>query len=81
MVDLKKRLYRSKDERMLAGVCGGLGEYLEVDPTVIRLAMVLLAFAGGPGIIAYIVLWIVVPERPRDEVDPLAAAPADDESA
>jgi len=80
MVDLKKRLYRSKDERMLAGVCGGIGEYLEVDPTLIRVVTVLLALAGGPGIIAYIVLWIVVPERP-DDAPVQSVAPSSDESA
>ncbi len=69
MVNTKKRLYRSRTERMLAGVCGGLGEYLDVDPTLIRLAAVLLAFAGGPGLIAYIVLWLIVPEEPVDASD------------
>ena len=80
MVDLKKRLYRSKDERMLAGVCGGIGEYLEVDPTLIRLAAVLLAFAGGPGFIAYIVLWLIVPERPVEDMF-APDTPSYDESA
>ena len=80
MVDLKKRLYRSKDERMLAGVCGGIGEYLEVDPTLIRLVAVLLALAGGPGVIAYIILWLVVPERPDNKLD-LSATPSSDENA
>jgi phage shock protein C len=60
--DTIKRLYRSKKERMIAGVCGGLGEYLNVDPTIIRLVWVLLAFSGA-GIIAYIIAWIIVPEK------------------
>lgn len=59
-----KRLYRSVDERMVAGVCGGIGEYFNVDPTLVRLLFVVFAAAGGPGIIAYIILAIIVPEGP-----------------
>jgi phage shock protein C len=60
-----KRLYRSQRERMLGGVCGGLGEYIGVDPTVVRLIFVLLGFATGPGILlAYLILLLVVPEEP-----------------
>ncbi len=61
-----KRLYRSKNERMLAGICGGFGEYANVDPTLIRLIFILITIFTGfaPGIIAYIILWIVVPENP-----------------
>lgn len=65
-VTTHKRLYRSTNERMLAGVCGGIAEYLEVDPTLVRLAFVALMFLGGPGLIIYIVLMIVVPEAPRE---------------
>ena len=64
-----KRLYRSRSERMIAGVCGGIGQYLNVDPTLIRLLFVLAAFAGGPGFLAYLILAIVVPEEPP-EVQP-----------
>jgi phage shock protein C len=56
-------LYRSRDDRMLAGVCGGLGDYFGVDPTLVRLLFVLLALFTGVGVLAYIVLWIVVPEE------------------
>ncbi len=60
-----KRLYRSRRERMLGGVCGGLGEYIGMDPTVVRLIFVLLGFATGPGILlAYLILLLVVPEEP-----------------
>ena len=59
-----RRLYRSRD-RQLAGVAGGMGEYLNIDPTVIRILWILLAIvSGGLAIIAYIVLAIVVPENP-----------------
>jgi phage shock protein C len=57
-----KKLTRSSNDKMLAGVCGGLGQYLGIDSTVVRLIFVLLALAGGPGILAYIILWLVVPE-------------------
>lgn len=59
-----KRLYRSRDERMISGVCGGIGKYFNVDPTLIRLLFVIFAFAGGPGLVAYIVLAIIVPQEP-----------------
>jgi len=58
-----KRLYRSRTERMIGGVCGGIAEYFNVDPTLVRLAWVLLLFAGmgGP---AYVIAWIIIPEHP-----------------
>ena len=64
-----KRLYRSRSERMIAGICGGLGQYLGTDPTIIRLVFVLLAVLG-PGVIIYLIAWLVVPEEPlvKDEI-------------
>ena len=59
-----KRLYRSKSERMIAGVCGGLAEYFNIDSTIIRLLFVAAALFGGPGLILYLVMWILVPEEP-----------------
>ncbi len=56
-----KRLYRSEKDRMIAGVCGGLGEYFGIDPVLIRLAFVVVTLVGGAGVLAYIVLWIVMP--------------------
>jgi phage shock protein C len=59
-----KRLYRSKKERMLGGVCAGLGEHFDIDPTVIRLiwaAVTVLSF--GTGIVVYILAWILIPEE------------------
>lgn len=58
-----KRLYRSETNRQIAGVCGGLAEYFSIDTTLVRLAFILTTLLGGPGVIAYIVLWIVVPEE------------------
>ena len=58
-----KRLYRSKKERIIAGVCGGIAEYFDVDPTLIRLIWILIIFMGGAGIIAYLIAWIIIPEK------------------
>ena len=58
---MEKRLYRSRTNRMIWGVCGGLGEYFNIDPTIVRLIAVLTVFLSGFGIIAYIVLAVVVP--------------------
>ena len=60
-----KKLYRSKTNRMIAGLCGGLGEYFNIDPTIVRLLAVLGFFFTASGVFwAYIILWIVVPEQP-----------------
>ena len=58
-----KKLYRSKDDRMLAGVCGGIGEYLDIDPTVVRILWIVSAVFGGVGILVYILCAIVIPEK------------------
>jgi phage shock protein C len=67
-----KRLYRSKKERVLGGVCAGLGKHLDIDPLVIRLVwLVLTLLSFGVGIVAYIIAWILVPEEENtDETDP-----------
>ncbi|MBK8024100.1 MAG: PspC domain-containing protein [Chloroflexi bacterium] len=57
-----KRLLRSRTNRQLAGVCGGLGEYFGVDPTLIRVAFVLMFIFGGTGLLLYIILALVIPE-------------------
>lgn len=62
---MAKRLYRSKRECIIGGVAGGLAEYFDVDPTIMRILWVLVAFANGIGVLAYIVAWIVVPANPR----------------
>ncbi len=61
---MQKKLYRSRSNRMIGGVCAGLAEYFNVDPTIVRLVFVLFALAGGPGLILYIIMAIVVPEEP-----------------
>jgi phage shock protein C len=59
-----RRLYRSRDQKMIAGVCGGIAEYTRVDPTLVRILMLALMFFGGIGLLPYIILWIVIPEEP-----------------
>ena len=59
-----KRLYRSLTDRKIAGVAGGLAEYFDTDPLLLRLAFVVLLLAGGGGLLIYIILWIVTPEKP-----------------
>jgi phage shock protein C len=62
-----KRLYRSKKDRILGGVCAGLGEHLDVDPTVIRLIWAVVSVLSiGTGIIIYILAWIIIPEEDAD---------------
>ena len=61
-MDEPRKLYRSQSQRMIAGVCGGLAEYFNVDATLMRVLFLLLAVFGGSGIVIYIVMWIIVPD-------------------
>jgi len=60
-----KKLTRSKKNRLIAGVCGGLGEYLKIDPTIIRLLYAACTVVTGfaPGIVVYVLAWIIIPEK------------------
>lgn len=58
-----KRLYRSETDRQIAGVCGGLADYFNIDSTLVRIIFLILFFAGGNGFLIYIVLWFVMPEE------------------
>ena len=61
-----KRLYRSRTNRKIAGVCGGLGEYLNIDPTIMRLIYIMvILFSVGLGLIDYVLMWVVMPEEPE----------------
>ena len=62
---MEKKLYKSKTDKKLCGVCGGLAEYLNVDPTVIRLIWVFAALFAGCGILAYIIAALVIPQQPE----------------
>ena len=57
-----RKLYRSRNQRMLAGVCGGLAEYFNVDATLIRVLFLVLAVVGGSGLVIYVVMWLIVPD-------------------
>ncbi|MHB0922743.1 MAG: PspC domain-containing protein [Bellilinea sp.] len=60
-----KRLYRSRTNTMIGGVCAGLADYFNLDPTIMRLIFVLLALLGGHGVLVYLILWLVVPLQPE----------------
>lgn len=62
----EKRLYKARGQRMVCGVCGGVAEYFGIDPTLVRLAFLLLAAGWGSGLLVYIVAAIIIPEPPAD---------------
>ena len=85
---MERKLYRSRNDSRIAGVCGGLGEYLDIDPTLVRLVFVLLALTGGHGVLLYIILWLIVPypaqtfapTTPRNDANPDALQPITQEN-
>lgn len=61
-----KTLYRSRTNKKIAGICGGIGEYFNIDPTIVRVVFFILLLPGGlPGLLPYLVLWIIIPVRPE----------------
>lgn len=62
-----RMLYRSGRNRVLGGVCGGIGEYLNIDPTLVRLIWVLFILMGGIGIPLYLIAWVIIPKNPKDK--------------
>ena len=66
---MEKKLYRDTSNKLIAGVCSGLGAYLNIDPTLVRLAWVLFTCLGGSGLLAYIICAIVIPQRPNGYID------------
>ncbi len=69
-MDLRKRLYRSRTDRMIAGVAGGMAEYLDIDPTLVRLLWALAFLPGGvPGLLLYVLCWIIIPMEPSTQHD------------
>lgn len=62
---MEKRLYKSNKNKMIDGVCAGIGEYFNIDPTLIRLGAVALCFAGFSGVLAYIIAAVVIPRDPN----------------
>ncbi|WP_369018261.1 PspC domain-containing protein [Thermatribacter velox] len=71
---MEKRLYRSRREKMIGGVCAGIAQYFDIDPTIVRLLAVALLLAGGTAIVAYIIAWIVVPEEPENSKSVIEAS-------
>ena len=65
----EKRLYKSENNKVIAGVCGGLGEYLGIDPVVLRIIMVVLIFCHGAGLLIYLIAWICMPKRKAEGYD------------
>ena len=63
-MDPSEKLYRSRTNRQVAGVCGGLAQYFNLDATLIRVLFVVLAVLGGSGLVLYLALWIIVPKQP-----------------
>jgi phage shock protein PspC (stress-responsive transcriptional regulator) len=66
---MKKKLYRSEKDHMIAGVCGGIAEYFDVDATLVRLLTGLSVILGGAGVVAYIIAWIIIPKNPEQFSD------------
>ena len=73
---MEKKLYRSRNDKKICGVCGGLAKYLNMDVTVVRLLTVLLTLFVGGGLIAYIVAALVMPEEPENTVEETPEEPA-----
>lgn len=67
---VERRLYRSNTQRVIGGVCGGLGEYFAIDPVWFRIGFVVLTFGGGSGILIYLLMWLVIPPSPTGYVSP-----------
>jgi len=63
-----KRLYRSDDERIIAGVCAGIGEYFGIDPVLVRIVWIITIFFGGGGILIYLLAWLLIPRQPLDRL-------------
>ena len=62
---MEKKLFRSKNNKKICGVCGGLAKYFNMDPTIVRLVAVVLTLAGGCGVLAYIIAAFIIPENPN----------------
>lgn len=60
---MEKKLYRSRTDYMIGGVCGGLAEYLGIDSTVVRVIMALATFVGGMSLLVYLLMWLIIPEE------------------
>ena len=66
------RLYRSRKNRLIGGVCGGLGDYFRIDPVIIRIILIVLLLSFGTGILLYLIAWIIIPLEPEEGPDTLS---------
>ena len=83
---MDKKLYRSSRNKLLAGVCGGIGEYFGIDPTIVRIIWLICTLPGGIGIVAYIICWVAMPARTTNHVslfedDQYTASTGDEEKS
>jgi phage shock protein C len=77
-----KKLYRSQTDKKIAGVCGGLAEYFDIDATVVRIIFIILLLPGGfPGLIPYLILWVLVPVRPEINPDTVVDVDSDNKTS
>ena len=67
MQNQDKRLYKSETNKVIGGVCGGLGEYFGIDPTILRIIAVVLIFAHGAGLLIYLIAWLCMPKRRQEQ--------------
>lgn len=61
---MTEKLFRSRTDKMIGGVCGGIGDYFSIDPTIIRIIWALFSILGGAGIIVYLICWMIIPKKP-----------------
>lgn len=73
---MERRLYRSTTDKVLGGVCGGLAEYFGIDPAIIRIIAVLMVFAHGMGVLAYLICWVAIRKRPEGVAPVKVASPS-----
>ena len=72
---MNRRLYRSTEHKVIGGVCGGLGEYFNIDPTLVRLVFVVLTFLHGVAILAYLIGWVIIPAQLVTQPPPASSPP------
>ena len=66
---MEKKLYRSMEEKKIAGVCGGIAEYFRIDPTIVRLVWAAVCLFAGTGVLAYIICALIIPEKPTEQIE------------
>jgi phage shock protein PspC (stress-responsive transcriptional regulator) len=64
-VEMSRKIYRSTEDKKIAGICGGLAEYFDLDSTLIRAIWLVLLLCAGTGLLAYLICWIVIPQKPQ----------------